>query len=132
MFTLTGDEGELVSSSDAQELIQPFQKREKKSKSQKKNPVHAEFFGINVFRKLIDDCGEGCVGFRVYYGTRSEDHSGIQPVIGSGKNTSRLVIVPVDSKGNDILKDERPVERGLVSAKKAMVGGPVCPPMCGS
>lgn len=132
MSRFTGDEGELVSSSHAQELILPFQKREKKSKSQKKNPVHAEFFGINVFRKLIDECEEGCVGFRVYYGVRSEDHSGIEPVIGSGKNTSRLVIVPVDSKGNDVLRDKKPIERGLVAAKKAMVGGPVCPPQCGN
>ncbi|CAG4991000.1 hypothetical protein DYBT9275_00656 [Dyadobacter sp. CECT 9275] len=126
----TGDEGELVTLSKVQELTVPHKKREKEFVGRQENFVEAEFFGINKFKKLMDAHGDKCVGFRVYYGNRQEDHSADEIVFGKGKNTSRLIIVPVDADGNDLVKG---IRSGLKDApqQQALTGGPICPRQCG-
>lgn len=131
MYKPTGYEGELITASRAQELTEPYQKRERDLECRKDNLVHAEFFGLHLFKKLIDQYGDRCVGFRVYYGLRTEDHSGSRPVFGSGRDTSRLVIIPVDSEGDDILTETKLGLKDMAAPAEAMAGGPICPHVCG-
>ena len=128
MAKFTGNEGRLISSREVAQLTSPHHTLEKEIKARGENFIQAEFFGLNTFKKLIDPIGKDCVGFRVYYGAQHEDHDGKEVVIGVGKHTSRLIIVPVDSNGKDIsrgigLKD-------MPASDVAMVGGPTCPSHC--
>jgi hypothetical protein len=69
----TGQEGKLISASEAQELTIPHQKKERYFTDKGENYVRAEFFGIHTFNQLIKLHGDNCVGFRVYYGLRDEE-----------------------------------------------------------
>jgi hypothetical protein len=95
---------------------------------------YAEGFDRDVFRALInvqDSTGEKAAGVRLYYG--------IDP-----KGVMKLVLVPYDKNGNDIIthivgKPEKPVP-GVSSAKtealtveggaQAMEVGQLCPTIC--
>ncbi|MDQ6479650.1 hypothetical protein [Dyadobacter sp. LHD-138] len=129
MAKFTGHEGRLISSLEIKSLTEPHHAKEKEIASRGENYIKAEFFGIHTFNKLIQSYGESCVGFRVYYGNREEDHNGDEPVIGKGKPTSRLIIVPVSADGKDITKG-----MGLKDMPNGdddgMTGGPVCPNHC--
>ncbi|WP_353717681.1 hypothetical protein [Dyadobacter sp. 676] len=127
----TGREGRLISASEARELTTPHQKREHDFKARGENYVKAEFFGIHTFNDLIKLHGENCVGFRVYYGLRDEEEEDDTKTTKSKKPTPRLVLVPVDEDGNDIMRTvqagglkDMPVQDG------AMTGGPLCPRQC--
>lgn len=129
MAKFTGNEGRLISSSEAKKFTDPHHALEKNIKARGENFIQAEFFGINTFNQLIEPFKKTCVGFRVYYGARSEDHEGDEPVIGEGKHTSRLIIVPVGADGKDLssgigLKD-------MPAQNDAMIDGPLCPRQCG-
>ena len=132
MSKFTGNEGELVTASVVKELISPFQTKERAIKERKDNLVHAEFFGIKAFQKLINQHENKCVGFRVYYGTREEDHSGDEPVIGKGGlPTPRLIIIPVDCDGNDLTSEINSGIKDMAPNAQALMGGPLCPHVCG-
>lgn len=130
MIQFTGNEGELVAASKFQELATPHKKKQKEIHGRGENFVEAEFFGIKKFNKLIEKHGDKCVGFRVFYGSREEDHSTDDIVLGKGKHTSRLIIVPVDAEGNNLIPA---AEFGKKDApgEDAMAGGPLCPTHCG-
>ncbi|GGM99610.1 hypothetical protein GCM10010967_36980 [Dyadobacter beijingensis] len=126
----TGREGRLISVSEAQELTHPHQKKERDFTARGENYVKAEFFGIHTFNELIKLHGENCVGFRVYYGLRDEEEDDDSKTEKSKKPTPRLVLVPVDEDGKDIMRaaagglKDMPVQGG------AMTGGPLCPRQC--
>jgi len=127
----TGREGRLISASEAQELTTPHQKKERYFTDKGENYVKAEFFGIHTFNELIKMHGDNCVGFRVYYGLRDEEEDDDSKKEKSKKPTPRLVLVPVDEDGKDILRTaqtgglkDMPVQGG------AMTGGPLCPRNC--
>lgn len=126
----TGDEGEIILAADAKKIKSGHQKRKDDIiRGGTDNYVEAEFFGLNTFKKLIDTFKDECVGFRVYHGSRHEEHSGKDVRIskeGAGKRTSRVVIVPVDQYGNDL---RSPI--GLKDGSgTAMANGPLCPSNC--
>lgn len=130
----TGTEGKLISAREAKLLTSNHQGVKEQILKDGKNYVEAEFFGLETFQRLIKGCGGDAVGFRVYYGTREENHDGDTPVVttgGKGKTTPRLIIVPVDANGTDL--------SGLVhvgghkdmpSDGQVMVDGPICPRLC--
>lgn len=127
----TGQEGRLISVLEAQELTQPHQKRERDFTARGENYVKAEFFGLQTFNDLIKLHGENCVGFRVYYGLRDEEEDDDSKTERSKRPTPRLVLVPVDEDGHDIMRSaqagglkDMPVSGG------AMTGGPLCPRQC--
>ena len=127
----TGNEGEIILNSEVKAIKDAHKgRRSDIEKEGKDNYVEAEFFGLNTFKKLIKKFENTCVGFRVYYGNREEDHSGSGIKVtkdGSGKRTARVVIVPVDQYGNDLrspigLKDD--------DDGSGMANGPLCPNKC--
>lgn len=128
MTKFSGNEGRLISSLEVKELTRPHHALEKNIKARGENFIQAEFFGLNTFKKLIDPLGKNCVGFRVYYGAQNEDHEGEEIIIGTGKHTSRLIIVPVDASGKDILKGGG--LKDMPAGDDAMAGGPTCPSQC--
>ncbi|NIJ53530.1 hypothetical protein [Dyadobacter arcticus] len=130
-----GTEGDLISVKEAKLFTARHQEqREAIEREGANNYVEAEFFGLETFKQLLDECGGEPVGFRVYYGLRNEIHSDGEPEVDEkGKPTPRLIIVPVDSHGVDLtglvsvgggLKD-------MAAEAKAMGNGPVCPHICG-
>ncbi|QRR01949.1 hypothetical protein [Dyadobacter sandarakinus] len=130
-----GTEGELIPVREARHLTRRYQRRKEEYLRAGDNYVEAEFFGLETFRRLLDECGGEPVGFRVYYSITEEDHEGDEPVFtedGTGRPTPRLVIVPVDAEGVELtgrmsiggLKD-MPDGGGNVMAK-----GPICPRHC--
>ncbi|REA61292.1 hypothetical protein DSL64_12660 [Dyadobacter luteus] len=126
----TGDEGEIILAADAKTIKDGHKGRRKEiEEGGKDNYVEAEFFGLNTFNKLIANFKDECVGFRVYHGSRHEDHAGEGVKItkeGSAKRTSRVVIVPVDKYGNDLRSP-----RGLKDdSGSAVANGPLCPNKC--
>lgn len=128
MAKFTGHEGKLISSFEIKALTEPHHKKEKDIAARGENYIKAEFFGIHTFNKLIQSHGDSCVGFRVYYGNRDEDHEGDEPVYGKGKPTSRLVIVPVSADGRDITKGMG--LKDMPNSDDGMSGGPTCPKNC--
>ncbi len=128
MTKFNGSEGRLISSLEVHELTRPHHALEKKIKARGENFIQAEFFGLSTFKKLIDPLGSACVGFRVYYGAQQEDHDGHEVVVGKGKHTSRLIIVPVDANGKDISKSAG--LKDMPASDDAMAGGPTCPSHC--
>ncbi|MEO6686975.1 MAG: hypothetical protein ABIN24_13470 [Dyadobacter sp.] len=128
MANFSGNEGRLISSTEVKELKSPHHALEKDIKARGENFIQAEFFGLNTFKKLIDPLGRDCVGFRVYYGAQHEDHDGEEVIIGKGKHTSRLIIVPVDANGKDISKGAG--LKDIPANDDAMAGGPTCPSHC--
>ena len=127
-----GNEGEIILSSDASKIKQVHQKKRKSiEKENTENYVEAEFFGIKTFNKLIEAYKDDCVGFRVYYGNRWENHKDGKVEVseeGRGKKTSRLVIVPVDAYGQDL----RPPVGLKDPSGSAVANGPLCPSTCES
>ena len=126
----TGDEGKIIQTSDANKLKEVHKKKKEQIiKDGKDNYIEAEFFGLNTFNKLMDTFKPDCVGFRVYYGSRMEKHDGAKVEAtsdNSGKNTSRLIIVPVDKYGNDLR-----LPRGMKDGEgTGMAYGPTCPHNC--
>lgn len=128
MVKFSGNEGRLISSLQVKELTSPHHALEKNIKARGENFIQAEFFGLNTFKKLIDPLGKDCVGFRVYYGAQDEDHDGEEIVMGKGKHTSRLIIVPVDANGRDISRGAS--LKDMPASDDAMAGGPTCPSHC--
>ncbi|CAG5070987.1 hypothetical protein DYBT9623_03308 [Dyadobacter sp. CECT 9623] len=132
----TGREGQLISAEQALEIINPHLDRERDILGRGDNFVKAEFFGLHTFKDLISLYEESCVGFRVYYGVRDEEDNSIdEKFVASRRNeikpTPRLVIVPVDARGNDLTKTARlGGMKDMAAEKEAMVGGPVCPRHC--
>lgn len=139
-----GTEGQLIPARDAKVLTTRHQNFREQIVKDGRNYVEAEFFGLETFKKLLDQCEGEPVGFRVYYGLRDEDHNGEKPIVsadGKGKATSRLFIVPVDADGTDLsgivhvgsFKD-LPAQGGghkdMPSQGQVMVGGPICPRLC--
>ena len=134
-----GSEGKLVPASEAKKITGLYQNRKDHKEKPDFNYVEAEFFGLEKFQQLLRECGGKPVGFRVYYGFRHEDHSGLEPIEATGekggKNTPRLVIIPVDAQGADLtgavrvggMKDDAEEEGG-----NALIGGPLCPKHCGN
>ena len=127
-----GTEGQIILSDDANKIKQVHQKRRKSiEKENTDNYVEAEFFGLKTFNKLIEAYKDDCVGFRVYYGNRWENHNDGKVEVseeGRGKKTSRLVIVPVDAYGRDLaapigIKDQE-------GSPSALANGPLCPHKC--
>lgn len=128
----TGQEGQLISAAKAAELITPHQKKEKECLQRGENYVRAEFFGIHTFNELIKLHGDQCVGFRVYYGLRDEEEFGSHVTVPKGKKpTPRLVLVPVDGDGKDlVLSAQLGGLKDMPAQKEAMTGGPLCPNEC--
>jgi hypothetical protein len=125
----TGREGQLISALAAQELTIPHQKRERDFTARGENYVKAEFFGIHTFNELIRLHGDSCVGFRIYYGLRDEeDENDLQK---SKRPTPRLVLVPVDADGKDIIRTAQLGGlKDMPAQDEAMTGGPLCPRHC--
>lgn len=144
MLEYTGNEGELISIKDANRYTCAHV--DCKDPDHDDNFVEAEFFGLETFKTLLDECGGKPVGFRVYYGMRHEDHSKENPLECSkemgGKPTPRLIIVPVDANGKDLtgLNSARGMKldsnagmKDMPAAEgKAMANGPTCPRFCGN
>ena len=128
MAKFTGHEGQLISSFEIKSLTEPHHAREKDIAARGENYIKAEFFGIHTFNRLIEQFGEKCVGFRVYYGSRDEDHEGDKPVFGKGKPTSRLVIIPVGADGKDMVTGMG--MKDMPDGEDGMAGGPICPRSC--
>jgi hypothetical protein len=132
----TGKEGELVSAETAVRLTRHFQTRQKEILERGDKYVRAEFFGIHTFNELISMHGDKCAGFRVYYGIREEEEDDTErsPVNDREKirkPTSRLIIVPVDEHGNDLISSAQPGGlKDMPAMKEAMLGGPLCPSQC--
>jgi hypothetical protein len=130
----TGNEGSIIPSSQIKKLRESHKKH---GKDQEKNGHHfieSEFFGLETFKKLLEKCGGEPVGFRVFYGNRNEDRGGKEPVEdASGKPTPRIIIIPVDAEGNNLMggktapghKDGDSDEDG-----GGMGDGPTCPQWC--
>lgn len=127
----TGREGQLISAAAAQELTIPHQKRERDFTARGENYVKAEFFGIHTFNELIKLHGDNCVGFRVYYGLRDEEEDDDTKTLKHKKPTPRLVLVPVDGDGNDIIRTAQTGGlKDMPAQGEAMTGGPLCPRQC--
>jgi hypothetical protein len=131
----TGKEGQLISAEKALLITAPFQKRERDIMSRGENYVKAEFFGIHTFNELIRSHGDNCVGFRMYYGLTDEEDDTLaeKAALGRGnlKPTSRLVLVPVDADGNDIIRSAQLGGlKDMPAQKEVMTGGPLCPSQC--
>ncbi len=127
----TGREGRLISASEALELTTPHQKRERDFTARGENYVKAEFFGLHTFNDLIKMHGDSCVGFRVYYGLRDEEEDNDSKAQKSKKPTARLVLVPVDADGNDIMRSAQAGGlKDMPVQGDAMTGGPLCPRQC--
>jgi hypothetical protein len=127
----TGREGQLISAAAAQELTSPHQKRERDFTARGENYVKAEFFGIHTFNELIKLHGDNCVGFRVYYGLRDEEEEDDTKKVRSKKPTPRLVLVPVDANGSDIIRTAQTGGlKDMPAQGEAMTGGPLCPRHC--
>ncbi len=127
----TGREGRLISASEAQELTIPHQKRERYFTDKGENYVKAEFFGIHTFNELIKLHGDNCVGFRVYYGLRDEEEDDDTKTKKAKKPTPRLVLVPVDAEGKDIIRTAQLGGlKDMPTGGEAMTGGPLCPRQC--
>lgn len=127
----TGREGRLISASEAQELTIPHQKRERDFTARGENYVKAEFFGLHTFNELIKLHGDNCVGFRVYYGLRDEEEDSDTKAEKSKKPTPRLVLVPVDADGKDIIRTAQLGGlKDMPTGGEAMTGGPLCPRQC--
>lgn len=131
----TGKEGQLISAESALRITEPFQKREREIKLRGENYVKAEFFGIHTFNELIRSHGDNCVGFRMYYGLTDEEEDVLDKKNatgrGSKKPTPRLVLVPVDADGNDLVKSAQMGGlKDMPAQKDAMSGGPLCPNQC--
>ncbi|MCF0074783.1 hypothetical protein LZD49_30130 [Dyadobacter sp. CY261] len=127
----TGQEGRLISAAEAQELTHPHQKRERDFTARGENYVKAEFFGIHTFNDLIKLHGDNCVGFRVYYGLRDEEEEDDTKTLRSKRPTPRLVLVPVDEDGRDILRTAQTGGlKDMPAQGGAMTGGPLCPRHC--
>ncbi|TDE16746.1 hypothetical protein [Dyadobacter psychrotolerans] len=127
-----GSEGEIIFSSAANTLKSVHQKKKSEiTKGNSENYVEAEFFGLNTFNKLMESYKGQAVGFRVYYGSRWEEHQKDEVIVreeGKGKKTSRLIIVPVDAYGRDLaspigIKDNE-------GSPSALANGPLCPHKC--
>jgi len=131
MPTIT-EGGKLITAIEMQGLVEPHQSKKRDLKIQEENHIDAEYFSCKTFMELINQHGDRCVGFRVYYGNRLEDHTKSKLVVGKGKSTSRLVIIPVDIDGKDILTVNSTGSTSKSAPLIAMAGGPVCPPMCGN
>jgi hypothetical protein len=126
----TGREGQLISALKAQELTTPHQKREHDFAARGETYVKAEFFGIHTFNELIKLHGDNCVGFRVYYGLRDEEEDDDSKKVKVKKPTPRLVLVPVDEDGNDIMRAQTGGLKDMPTQGGAMTGGPLCPRQC--
>jgi hypothetical protein len=131
----TGKEGQLISAEKALAITEPYQRREQEIALRGENYVKAEFFGIHTFNELIRSHGDNCVGFRMYYGLTDEDEELFDKtsVLGRAakKPTSRLVLVPVDAYGNDLIRSAQLGGLKDMSAQKeVMTGGPLCPSHC--
>lgn len=136
MLKYKGSEGKLVPAKEAKKITGLYQNHKDYKDKPGFNYVEAEFFGLEKFQQLMQECSGTPVGFRVYYGFRQEDHSGIEPIEATGdkgKHTPRLVIIPVDSQGVDLtgltrvgaMKDDSEEDGS------ALIGGPLCPKNCG-
>jgi hypothetical protein len=140
----TGKEGEIISVKKVKQYTCAHV--DNNDPKQDRNFIEAEFFGLETFQKLLEQCGGVPVGFRVYYGIRNEDHSKGKPRECSkeegGKSTRRLFIVPVDANGKELtgLNSVRGTKyidpnAGLKDMPEddggAMGGGPTCPSHCG-
>lgn len=129
-----GNEGEIISTSAADKIKGRHQSRRKElTASVSDNYVEAEFFGIKKFNELMDKFKGVCVGFRVYHGVQWEDHSRSNIEFtkdGSGKKTSRLVIVPVDAYGRDLVDTNVMGLKDMPGGGGALANGPVCPRHC--
>ncbi|MCE7066461.1 hypothetical protein [Dyadobacter sp. CY326] len=131
----TGKEGQLISADEALLITAPFQKREREIMSRGENYVKAEFFGIHTFNELIRSHGDDCVGFRMYYGLSDEEEDTLDTKAELGRRavrpTSRLVLVPVDADGNDLIRSAQMGGlKDMPTQKKVMKGGPLCPSQC--
>lgn len=131
----TGKEGALISAEEALIITGQFQSREREITSRGVNYVKAEFFGIHTFNELIRSHGDSCVGFRMYYGLTEENEDSTDKRSASirinKRPTSRLILVPVDADGNDLLKGAQSGGlKDMPSQQKVMKGGPLCPSQC--
>jgi hypothetical protein len=129
-----GNEGEMIYSSDAKNIKKLHQSNKKEQlKSTTHNYVEAEFFGMTKFNELMDRYKDKCVGFRVYYGARWEEHSKGNVKVtaeGAGKRTSRLIIVPVDAYGRDLSDINVMGLKDMPGEPSGLAGGPLCPSKC--
>jgi hypothetical protein len=138
----TGHEGRLIPAERASRITTPHQNREKEIMGRGETFVKAEFFGIHTFNELIAAHGKNCVGFRVYYGVGDEEDEHEEAIAAADKTrkqASRLVIVPVDENGKDLISSSIGFGSSSSSAgglkdmpaeKEVMVGGPLCPRHC--
>jgi hypothetical protein len=94
---LTGHENFSISLSAAQELTKNYRAQHPEAK------ILGEYFGSDAVRKILDQ--NGCVGLRIYYGSKSN-------------GTPAMIIVGVDGNNADI-------SMGLLSEN-----GFPCPPLC--
>jgi hypothetical protein len=106
-MSFTGDEGTFISLSDAATMTSNY-----RSANPGSNTILGHFWGKNKIQSLFNQTG--CVGLRVYYG-----------INGSGSSSApELVLVGVDSSGNDILT---PTTNPLILDRSTP-----CPPTCSS
>ncbi|WP_221390442.1 hypothetical protein [Dyadobacter sp. NIV53] len=134
MSKYVGTEGEFILKNMAEEMIEKH--CQFAEKDQTRQFVKAEFFGLDIFKNLLDECEGKAVGFRIYYGLSDENSSEEGDNIKSKqdqniKPTPRLIIVPVDTHGTELTSITNISTNRSVAAKKFALGkGPLCPNEC--
>lgn len=105
MPTYDGSEGAYIAKSQAQTYGSNYVNSDRYDAT---GQYKAHYFGENKLNDILDQ--DGCVGLRIYYGTKIE---------GTTIEKPELIIVGVDSNGNDILDEDLILDASMP-----------CPPNC--
>ncbi|WP_025762430.1 hypothetical protein [Dyadobacter tibetensis] len=128
----TGTEGRILPSAQVKKLLENHKSKRGDQEKSGSHYIESEFFGLETFEKLLKNCGGKAVGFKVYYGNQLENRDGKQPKEDpKGKPTSRVVIIPVDAEGNNLMGGKQaPGMKDADDDGGAMGDGPTCPHYC--
>jgi len=99
MPTLNGNEGSYITQANAKTLGDNYVNSRRYEDS---GECKAHYFGKDKLNAVLSQ--SGCVGLRIYYGTKIESPTVEKP---------ELIIVGVDSDGNDLLDEDLIVDVSL-------------------
>ncbi|PWJ57154.1 hypothetical protein CLV98_10874 [Dyadobacter jejuensis] len=128
----TGKEGKLLPAKQIKSLLEGHKKQREDQESRGHHFIESEFFGLETFKHMLEKCGGNPVGFKVYYGNQLENREGKEPMPDvNGRPTSRIIIVPVDADGNNLMGGKTlPGHKDADDDGEAMGDGPTCPHYC--
>lgn len=114
--TLTGEEGDFISSAQAAEFTARFNDKKRKEGLKPGTYVEAQFYGKQKLLKLMKK--DGCVGLRFYFGVSENQELADQ-----------VVVVAVNAEGRDLIRTRIGL-KDMPAEEDALAGGPCCPHNC--